>query len=688
MEKSHEKLTPEAPSPIEGTGWEDLEKLGEAGFSAHEQASPRATEQTVKPDTVSESFPEDVSPKLDRLGSANQFESSHATESTIIAPQDSAQRQAKISRAAMNVRAAYAAAERQRVDRIKANILSTNVPIYEKSQISTEPSTLKKTLRLLADKLGIKTKRSEGQREREAIHVALSEYKQEKEAAAQEEEARRAAEEAQHKAEKARQEAEWQESEARREREAIASEMSELRSLADHDKKRRFQTQRTQEILERDLNSRLLKVEDLEIEALSENPEVQKRSVEFEGVEIPVYDLKGLPFSMLSTTIDYRRFDEPGHIGTETSQTVMEDPSVWVARRDEAEHADGFGTRKANARGDTISTSYYNSESNIDSRVSGDLIYGFERVASDSIISIHNGDGNTSNMAGTDEPTLSGYNKWQELESAGGTSGYNEILLRRYSDSGAPKQPDYIITEDGHITEAALRHAKFYGIPIVNIEKSIYDEKARRRGEELLDSLSEHDSYQDLATNLDKLDSMSQYKYRIPLLDGVGRAVDIPNAIKVDAATGRDYLALAKMELQKRLDFIKTSLESATAALETAPAGTLPNPQGLPQFDLFEVSLDDAQHGILHKESGNSVAEYLSRPGHCNRIQCIFQLKGSPRKVLTNIYDGERVLNADGDLISPNSWHDLNRADSSYYDALEPLVLRYLEALQKQTATH
>lgn len=272
----------------------------------------------------------------------------------------------------------------------------------------------------------------------------------------------------------------WQE---QRERDSLERDMSTARDMFDSDKKQRFRNQRAQELLERDLNSHLLTVEHLEEEVMSENPEIEKRTVQYEDKEIPVFDLRGIPFSMLTHTVDYRRHNKPGEIGTETYLAVMDSPELWAERSDIAEQNSGFGTRQGNARGNTISASYTNSEHNLRSRVSGELVYGFDHVDADSIISVSNGDGATSNMVGKSDTSVRDHNAIKRLESAGNTPIYNEVLIRRYSENGIPKCPDYIVAENGRITETMLRHADYFGIPIINIETGIYREQLIKRGE-------------------------------------------------------------------------------------------------------------------------------------------------------------------------------------------------------------
>lgn len=71
--------------------------------------------------------------------------------------------------------------ERSRIDKIKAgfsNYMMQNEA--ERKQVFAKPSLFKQATRLVMDKLGIKTSGSEERRNREAMHVALVEYHEEK----------------------------------------------------------------------------------------------------------------------------------------------------------------------------------------------------------------------------------------------------------------------------------------------------------------------------------------------------------------------------------------------------------------------------------------------------------------------------------------------------------------------------
>ena len=445
-----------------------------------------------------------------------------------------------------------------------------------------------------------------------------------------EEVARKVAEEEERKAER-----------ERKELEEIAQEMGEKREELERKRKQEdnefLKRQRIQEVVERDLSENLLKIEDLDIEVYAGNPEVEKRFVTWRKKDIPVYDLKGIPFKFLSTTIDYRKLGKIGDIGTETYQTVMKNPWIWTRRQDQVEARKGYGTRKADALGDTISASYWNSERNIGSHAHGDLLYGFEGVNADSIILVANGDGGTNNMAGNIRTTVKDTDAVKQLEGPEGVSTYNEVLLRRYSENGMPKRPDYVIVENGNITESVLRAARYYDIPIVNIENSFYEEKARKRGEEIMNSMSEEDTYQELEGKIEELLSMSVYKDNYNTLRYVGRNGDIEQQLHQNPTPLQERLdEISKMEMRKRLDYIKEALEGAISRIE-----------------------EDTRNGVLTSKERvfPDFKEFNMAFGRDDEIIIDYGLKDGLRHMVTNIRNGE----------------------SGDYSTLEPIVRRYNE---------
>ena len=465
------------------------------------------------------------------------------------------------------------------------------------------------------------------------------------------------------------------------EQKALESDMVLARKVLDAEKQKRFRNQAAQELVEIDLNKKLLTPDALEIESVSENPEISKRSVDYEGEQIPVYDLKGFPFVMLQTTIDYRSTNRPGEIGTETYRALMENPALWAERRDEAEKSAGFGTRNGNARGDTISTSYRNSEKNLDSVVPGELVYGFASVSPDSIISVSGGDGGTSNMAGREETRVSSLNEIKRLENPNASTIYNEVLLRRYSETGEPKRPDYIIVENGHISEASLRHAKFFNIPIVNIDTKAYQEKLERRGDELIDSISDNDTYLEISQKIAELRSMSRYKRNYDELNTLGRDRDnlrLPSPTPLQER----LLKVSKLELKKRLEFIKDELKKAIAEIESATARGERAPSQPSGFNDFHVEVEDVRNAKRISPS----RDYSSLPGgagSCNFLTVNFMLKESSYPVDTKIYDGARIIDAEkARNMGVLSRAEIDAGDSSYFDALAPLAKSYIDAFR------
>lgn len=203
--------------------------------------------------------------------------------------------------------------------------------------------------------------------------------------------------------------------------------------------------------------------------------------------------MRGFPYALLTTAIDFKAYNgnairgEGGVVaGIETARAVRENPALWALRRDEVEKSGSIrkiepNVSLADARSVTIHASYSDSgklhngrRGNSDGNIP--LTYGFSKVAGDRIIAIYNNDGGTSNMEGDDmthisDPAIS----MGRLENLAPGAGYNEITMRRYSENGMPMLPDYIVAEDGIITEAMLKHAAYFGIPIVNIENKYYD---------------------------------------------------------------------------------------------------------------------------------------------------------------------------------------------------------------------
>ena len=577
--------------------------------------------------------------------------------------------------------------ERSRIDKIKAGF-SNDMMRYEaeRKQVLTKPSFFKQATRLVIDKLRIKIPGSEERRNREAMHVALVEYHEEKLLREKEWEENIKIEEAQKREREAIKEvqnrikkAQEEEQKAQEEQEELERDMQGARSSIEREKLRILKAQRIQEIVEKDLNSRLLKVEDLEAETFFDNPEIQKHKMIFEGSEIPVYDLKGLPFTLLSHTVDYRNANNPlSEIGQNTYREVMKNPGVWIERKDKAMEASGYGTRNKDARGDTICASFWDSKTNINSYVYGKLIYGFEQVSADSIIDIFTEDGGTKNIYGKEDTTLSNPNVLDKISRQHADSDYNEVLLRRYSENGIPKSPDYIIT-DGTVSEIALKHANFFNIPIININKTIYEEKMKARGEELLNSINEKNTYLELNQKLEELLSMSEVRKKYSFLNKIGPNI-IPTLSRNAGELEKRLFEVSKLEQQKRLDFIEGLLKNYTSDIEqaTREKKLAPRPD---QVKDLEIQVFDARQLVSSYEDAD---EYDGNGrSTVNFIRILFKIENGLQDLETIIYD-ENHFNREGtirnDLIEPE---ELGQEDSSFYHKFEPLVRRYFEAYRE-----
>lgn len=399
---------------------------------------------------------------------------------------------------------AYQEDERSRVDRLKHDIASDpdneTLDRYQQERDFRKPSTLRKVGRVALDVMRIHPQSSEQRRDREAMSLAISEHDAETKSQRQ---WRDWVQKKQAASERLRRE----EEEDRKEAEALERDMVEAMDVMRQRSHELTIGQRNQEIIEREINSRLLTVDKLEKEVLSGSHEVSKGVIDYDGAQIPIYHLKGIPFSMLSHAVDFRRpsWQNEGHIGVGTSKVLFDDPSIWSKHEEDALADKSYAYDDYNTRGNLISVSYINSESNIDAAYKGELRYGFSKTPSGSFLDFQIGDGGTPNYQDSNEidDSVRDINYNDVLDGLNyprpGRGGYNEVLLKRYSDTGLPLLPSYIITESGEIADQALRHAKYFNIPIVDINREIYDKKYEDHIEKLIDSLGRDADYVEVA---------------------------------------------------------------------------------------------------------------------------------------------------------------------------------------------
>lgn len=407
---------------------------------------------------------------------------------------------------------AYQEDERSRVDRLKHNIASDpdneTLDRYQQERDSRKPSTLRKVGRMALDVMRIHPQSSEQRRDREAMSLAISEHDAETKSQRQ---WRDWVQKKQAMSERLRQE------EDRKEAEALERDMVEAMDVMRQRSHELTIGQRNQEIIEREINSRLLTVDKLEEEVLSGSHEVSKGVIDYDGAQIPIYHLKGIPFSMLSHAVDFRRYawmNKKYITGGGTSKALFDDPSIWSKHEEDAltDKSSGY-----NARGNLVSVSYINSENNINNADKGKLRYGFDKIPGGSFLAFNDRDGGTPNYIGENgtNNVARGLNYNEVLNKLNNISyvdGHNEALLKRYSDTGLPLLPSYIITESGEIADQALRHAKYFNIPIVDINREIYDKKYEDHIEKLIESLGRDADYAEVA-RVNDLIHMVDYSY-------------------------------------------------------------------------------------------------------------------------------------------------------------------------------
>ena len=251
---------------------------------------------------------------------------------------------------------AYQEDERSRVDRLKHDIASDPddeiLDRYQQERDFRKPSTLRKVGRVALDVMRIHPQSSEQRRDREAMDLAISEYDAEAESQRQ---WRDWVQKKQAVSERLQQE----EEKDRKEAEALERDMVEAMDVTRQRSHELTIGQRNQEIIEREINSRLLTVDKLEEEVLSSSHEVSKGVIDYDGAQIPIYHLKGIPFSMLSHAVDFRRpsWQNEGHIGVGTSKALFNDPSIWSEHEGDALADKSYVYDDYNTRGNLISVS-------------------------------------------------------------------------------------------------------------------------------------------------------------------------------------------------------------------------------------------------------------------------------------------------------------------------------------------
>lgn len=124
------------------------------------------------------------------------------------------------------------------------------------------------------------------------------------------------------------------EEKARQDRELLEMQMSEVGAMREGDAKRKLKFEQRRLEIEQDLNGRLTGID--EIGAAAETgTQADARTMEYDGKEVLVYDMKGYPVAILSHNVGYKLGAEgegTKSVGQGTAQEVLRDPGKWMEK--------------------------------------------------------------------------------------------------------------------------------------------------------------------------------------------------------------------------------------------------------------------------------------------------------------------------------------------------------------------
>lgn len=382
--------------------------------------------------------------------------------------------------------------------------LEESISRFEREGVAEKPGTVRRLGRVALDAMGIRSERVEEQRRREAMPEALKIYRQRKaesikvfEDAMQEAYDERSGFNAMVKDidESLEQYANViAESEKNKNDKKLEHDISVEMWGSKNEKEDRLRQERAQEILEKDLNGRLTKVEDLDLKAEIGGLGVTKSEIDYNGEVIIVYNMEGAPLRMLTTSISYKdtasEANEGSVIGAGMMHRLEVQPLFWLDNEQKVKEENKILPYN-HRRGNTISCSYTDVYKNPDQRLGTThdrlvsrrdepyIVYGWDHVGGGSLINAGEGDLRTPQMVGRDWMG-SGINEnnlniWDELvDNIPKWGGYNEIVLRRFAENGKAKPPDYLVIENGEISDDIKHHAAVFGVPIINVERKYY----------------------------------------------------------------------------------------------------------------------------------------------------------------------------------------------------------------------
>lgn len=275
--------------------------------------------------------------------------------------------------------------------------------------------------------------------------------------------------------------------------------------------------------------------------------------------DILVYKLSGLPIRFLQHTVDYRLSPDTNtnSTGFIRSQNLLLNPEYWINQEND------IRGEKSN----TLSCSYVDSEINIMHGAATSFFgvaYGFCKIEKNSLIGIYKGDGETANNVGRMAVSDGRY----EVESLDelaykSTSSYNEVFLRRFDANNQGLMPDFLITYDGFYSDQMVEHAKFFNVPIIDIERNSYVLKQLEIAKEKIQTINSMSRYEEILDVLNYLKFSSldidAYQYLSDSEEGESKSEILNNFFikRFDENEIRKIKEIFRLEKQKRPATIK-----------------------------------------------------------------------------------------------------------------------------------
>jgi hypothetical protein len=215
-----------------------------------------------------------------------------------------------------------------------------------------------------------------------------------------------------------------------------------------------------------------------------------------------------------------------------------------------------------------------------------------------------------------------------------------------------------VIIKDGRASDVILQHAAFFNIPIVNIETKYYKEQEAVRLGELIDSIDENSSYEEIRQVFERCTS-SYLVGESAERKLIGQWDEHPHkGFYYNEELTQKVETFAKFEAEKRVEFMKQKLQQAIEDMRvaTAKGEHLPFTRGIEKVEKQ-----------TYGEGWSGVAKH--------RLDIAIRLELQQPRIEAEIYDGD----------NPSELNSIpyEGANSRDYNELAPIVEEYLEALEK-----